>query len=162
MGHGVFLEPTVQCARTDGTVIRPVAGNRDPKHVSTGYVERQNLNLRMGVQCFTRLTNAFSKRLQNHVHPLAILWPVMSMATRSGTPARVRLRANRPGFVGGPCSLRRKDSGAVPGPHCPPLPNQSGESPHQEEIRDQAIEQDPRRAEQPPHEAPGDRHGGGQ
>ena len=41
-----------------------------------------------------------------------------------------------------------------------PLPNQSG-NPHQEEIRDQAIEQDPRRAEQPPHEAPGDRHGGG-
>ena len=146
-------EPTVQCARTDGTVIRPVAGNRDPKHVSTGYVERQNLNLRMGVRCFARLTNAFSKRLQNHVHPLAILWPVMSMATRSGTPARVRLRANRPGFVGGPCSLRRKDSGAVLGPHCPPLPNQSG-NPHQEEIRDQAIEQDPRRAEQPPTRLP--------
>ena len=41
-------------------------------------MERQNLNLKMGVRCFTRLTNAFSKRLQNHVHPLTILWPVMS------------------------------------------------------------------------------------
>ena len=86
-------------ARCHGTVIRPVAGNRDPKHVSTGYVERQNLNLRMGVRCFTRLTNAFSKRLQNHVHPLAILWPVMSMATR-------------PGFVGRPlvpCGARTQE-----------------------------------------------------
>ena len=55
---------------------------------------------------------------------------------------------------------RREGSDAMPGPHCPPFPNQSG-NPHQEEIRDQAIEQDPRRAEQPPHEAPGDRHGGG-
>ena len=78
-----------------------------------------------------------------------------------GHPGAGQAAGEPPGFVGGPCSLRRKDSGAVPGPHCPPLPNQSG-NPHQEEIRDQAIEQDPRRAEQPPHEAPGDRHGGGQ
>ena len=49
-------------------------------------------------------------------------------------------------------------SGALPGPH---YPNQSG-NPHQKEIRDQSIEQDPRRAEQPPYEAPGDRYGGGQ
>ena len=91
---------------------KPTRGVPTKRLPTGGYVERQNLNLRMGVRCFTRLTNAFAKRLQNHVHPLAILWPVMSMATRSGTPARVRLRANRPGFVGGPCSLRRKDSGA--------------------------------------------------
>ena len=41
-----------------------------PDHISTSYVERQNLNLRMGVRRFTRLTNAVSKKLANHVHAL--------------------------------------------------------------------------------------------
>jgi len=50
----------------------PVAGNPDPKHVSTSYVERQNLNIRMGNRRMTRLTNAFSKKAENHAHMMAI------------------------------------------------------------------------------------------
>jgi hypothetical protein len=49
-------------------------GNPDPEHISTSHVERSNLNLRMGNRRFTRLTNAFSKKLANHAHMVAIYY----------------------------------------------------------------------------------------
>ena len=49
-----------------------IEGNPDPKHVSTSYVERQNLNIRMGNRRMTRLTNAFSKKADNHSHMMSI------------------------------------------------------------------------------------------
>jgi IS1 family transposase len=55
-----------------GAVKYRVEGNPDPKHVSTSYVERQNLNIRMGNRRMTRLTNAFSKKAENHTHMMAI------------------------------------------------------------------------------------------
>jgi IS1 family transposase len=47
-------------------------GNPDAKHISTSYVERQNLTMRMGMRRFTRLTNGFSKKLENHIAAIAI------------------------------------------------------------------------------------------
>ncbi|MDP2354980.1 MAG: IS1 family transposase [Beijerinckiaceae bacterium] len=49
-----------------------VEGSPDPKHISTSYVERANLTMRMHNRRFTRLTNAFSKKFENHAHMVAI------------------------------------------------------------------------------------------
>jgi len=55
-----------------GAVKHRIEGDPDPKHVSTSYAERQNLNIRMGNRRMTRLTNAFSKKAANHAHMMAI------------------------------------------------------------------------------------------
>jgi IS1 family transposase len=57
------------CLTAESKVIR---GNPDREHINTSYVERQNLSMRMGIRRFTRLTNAFSKKLENHIHALSI------------------------------------------------------------------------------------------
>jgi IS1 family transposase len=49
-----------------------ITGSPDPKHISTSFVERQNLSMRMGMRRFTRLTNAFSKKAENHAHMVAL------------------------------------------------------------------------------------------
>jgi len=55
-----------------GCEAKQVAGTPDHKHVSTSYVERQNLSMRMGMRRFTRLTNAHSKKVENHAHAIAM------------------------------------------------------------------------------------------
>lgn len=55
-----------------GTITGTVCGDPDPAHVSTSFVERQNLTMRMGMKRFARLSNGFSKKVENHAHAVAM------------------------------------------------------------------------------------------
>ncbi len=66
--EGRRFSPPVVLAET----VRVIKGNPDPDWISTSYVERQNLTMRMGMRRFTRLTNGFSKKLQNHAAAVSL------------------------------------------------------------------------------------------
>jgi IS1 family transposase len=68
--------PAVCC----GIRKRVIMGDPDPAQISTSFAERQNLTMRMSMRRFTRLTNAHSKKIQNHGHALAIYFMVYNYA----------------------------------------------------------------------------------
>src|SRR5262249_52400497 len=72
---------------------RVIAGNPDASKISTSHVERQNLTMRMGMRRFTRLTNGFSKKVENHAHAVSLHFmhynfgrPHQTLTKKAGKP----------------------------------------------------------------------------
>lgn len=95
-GHEKRYSP----AECTGIKKMAVEGRPDPSHVSTSYVERQNLTMRMSMRRFTWLTNAFSKKLENHGHSVALHFMHYNFCRKhmslGMTPAMAAGVANRP------------------------------------------------------------------
>jgi len=75
--EGATRYSPAQCC---GTVTHRITGNPDKDHISTSYVERMNLQIRMGMRRFTRLTNAHSKKIQNHIHAISLYFMFYNFA----------------------------------------------------------------------------------
>jgi hypothetical protein len=71
-GNDPEAEKRYSPAVCTGCTKQTKVGDPDPAFISTSYIERQNLTMRMGMRRFTRLTNAFSKKIQNHAASVAL------------------------------------------------------------------------------------------
>lgn len=68
-----------------GCIRKHVQGNPDPEHINTSYVERANLTMRMSMRRFTRLTNGFSKKFENHCAAIALHFAAYNFCKKHGT-----------------------------------------------------------------------------
>jgi IS1 family transposase len=73
-GQAAEPEKRYSPAQCIGCKRRTIVGDPDPEHISTSFVERQNLSMRMGNRRYTRLTNAFSRKLENHAAAVALYY----------------------------------------------------------------------------------------
>ena len=88
-------------AKYIGTAIHEVHGDPDPIHISTSYAERQNLTMRMQMRRFTRLTNAFSKKVENLEHAVALHFMYYNFARMHQTLTKTNLAYPTPAMTAG-------------------------------------------------------------
>ncbi len=105
-------------ARCIGADMKVVRGNPNPKHISTSFVERQNLTMRMSMRRFTRLTNGFSKKIENHIAAVAMYFMYYNFcrvhSTLRVTPAMESGLSAHVWTVEELCSLLPKPSLSIP------------------------------------------------
>jgi IS1 family transposase len=81
--------------------IESVMGNPDERHISTSLVERQNLTMRMSMRRFTRLTNAFSKKLEFHMYAIALHYTYYNFCRAHGTLSKKAGKPTTPAMAAG-------------------------------------------------------------
>jgi hypothetical protein len=100
------------------------SGDPDPAHISTSYVERQNLTMRMSMRRFTRLTNGFSKKVENHEHAVALHFFHYNFTrkheTLKTTPAVAAGIANKPMTILGSRPKKRNSASGLATTSQPP------------------------------------------
>jgi IS1 family transposase len=101
-------------AKCTGIDKRTITGSPDPRHISTSYVERQNLSMRMGMRRFTRLTNAFSKKVENHAAAISLyfMWynfgrPHQTLSKKAGRPTTPAMAAGVAHFPWSPFQVAK-------------------------------------------------------
>jgi IS1 family transposase len=82
-----------------GQEVRVLNGNPDPAHISTSFVERNNLTMRMSMRRFTRLTNAFSKKVENHAAMISLHFMHYNFARTHGSLGKNRTPAMAAGVA---------------------------------------------------------------
>jgi IS1 family transposase len=93
-------------ATCTGIDIRVITGEPDPRRISTSYVERQNLTMRMGMRRFTRLTNGFSRKVENLAHAISLHYmhynfarPHQTLTKRYGRPTTPAMASGKADHV---------------------------------------------------------------
>lgn len=84
-----------------GMHVRVLAGDPDREAIGTSFVERQNLTMRMGMRRFTRLTNGFSKKVENHAHAVSLHFMHYNFARPHATLSRASGHPTTPAMAGG-------------------------------------------------------------
>ena len=116
-GNSTEPEKRYSPAECIGAMASTVTGKPDARHISTSYVERQNLTMRMSMRRFTRLTNGFSKKIENHQHALSLYFMYYNFCrvhqTLRVTPAMEAGVSNHVWDLSELVGLLRKDAGKV-------------------------------------------------
>jgi len=100
--HSLDASPTARRYspnKVTGQEVRIINGDPDPAHISTSYVERNNLTMRMSMRRFTRLTNAFSRKVENHAAQVSLHFMAYNFARPHGSLGKNRTPAMAAGVA---------------------------------------------------------------